>query len=76
MIIAHRGFQDTEFSVPRAAFEEKGLNIRYLAFRVEDLAAAMAGVKALNLLGLSVTIPHKLEVMRHVDPSSECITTL
>jgi shikimate dehydrogenase len=54
-----------------AAFSEKGLNMCYVAFRVENLAAAMAGVRGLNLLGLSVTIPHKVEILKHLDEVEE-----
>jgi shikimate dehydrogenase len=50
-----------------SAFEKEGLPICYVAFRVEDLAAAMAGVRGFNLLGLSVTIPHKVEVLAYLD---------
>lgn len=50
-----------------AAFAEKKLNMCYVAFHVEDLAAAMAGVKGLNLLGLSVTIPHKVAILDYLD---------
>ncbi len=54
-----------------AAFAEKGLNVCYVAFRVEDLGAAMAGVRGLNLLGLSVTIPHKVAVLEYLDEIEE-----
>ncbi|MEW6441097.1 MAG: shikimate dehydrogenase [bacterium] len=53
------------------AFENEGLAICYVAFRVEDLAAAMAGARALNLLGLSVTIPHKIEILQYLDEVDE-----
>jgi len=54
-----------------AAFAEKKLNLCYVAFRVEDLAAAMAGVKGLDLLGLSVTIPHKVAILPYLDEIEE-----
>lgn len=51
-----------------AAFEATGLNYVYLAFEVEDVAACLIGMRALpNFRGLSVTIPHKLDVMPHLD---------
>jgi shikimate dehydrogenase len=51
-----------------AAFEAAGLNYVYLAFEVEDVAACLTGMRALpNFRGLSVTIPHKLAVMQHLD---------
>jgi len=47
-----------------AAFRELGLDFIYVAFRVEDLKSALAGMRALeNFRGMSVTIPHKIEAM-------------
>lgn len=51
-----------------AAFEAAGLNYVYVAFRVEDVAACLTGMRALpSFRGLSVTIPHKMAVMPHLD---------
>ena len=51
-----------------AAFQAAGLNFVYTAFRVEDVAACLAGMRALHgFRGLSVTIPHKMTVMAHLD---------
>ncbi len=56
-----------------AAFAEKGLNYRYLTIKVNkgDLAPAMAAVKALNMRGINLTIPHKVEVLQYLDELSE-----
>ncbi len=55
-----------------AAFEELGLDFVYVAFRVEDLKSALAGMRALeNFRGMSVTIPHKIEALRYVDEVAE-----
>jgi len=66
-----------------AAFAAAGLNWVYLAFQVEDVAACLAGMRALrSFRGLSVTIPHKLSVMEHldaVDPMARhvgCVNTI
>ena len=54
------------------AFQELGLDFVYLAFRVENLGAALAGMRAFeNFRGLSVTIPHKVEILGHLDEISE-----
>jgi shikimate dehydrogenase len=59
-------------AIHNAAFAELGLDYVYVAFRVEDAAAALAGMRALeNFRGLSVTIPHKIEIMNHVDEIPE-----
>ncbi|MFC2010176.1 shikimate dehydrogenase [Chloroflexota bacterium] len=52
-----------------AAFREVGLDYIYLPLRVtrEDLGSAIEGLKALNIRGLNVTIPHKVEVMQYLD---------
>ena len=52
-----------------AAFEKTGLNYLYVPFRVkkEELGKAIAGMRALNIRGLSVTIPHKVAVIPFLD---------
>ncbi len=52
-----------------AAFAAKGLDWRYLTLlvRPEDLAAAMAGLRAMNFQGINLTIPHKVAVMQYLD---------
>lgn len=55
-----------------AAFDALGLDFVYVAFQVEDLKSALAGMKALNnFRGMSVTIPHKIEAMKYVDEIAE-----
>ena len=55
-------------SIHNAAFQKLGLNFVYLAFRVEDLAGAIRGIRALgNVRGFSVTIPHKVAVIPYLD---------
>jgi len=54
-----------------AAFESLGLNYVYLAFRVEDTDSALRGFRALGVRGVSVTIPHKLAVMKGLDHIDE-----
>lgn len=50
-----------------AALRHLGIGGTYLAFDVTDVAGAMAGMRALAIRGLSVTIPHKETVMAHLD---------
>jgi len=55
-------------AIHNAAFAELGLDFVYVAFRVEDVKHALAGMRALeNFRGMSVTIPHKVDAMNHVD---------
>jgi shikimate dehydrogenase len=55
-------------AIHNAAFQHAGLNFVYLAFKVDDLEGAMRGVRALPAIrGVSVTIPHKVAVLPHLD---------
>jgi len=59
-------------AIHNRAFQELGLDFVYLAFRVEDVQSAVAGMRALeNFRGLSVTIPHKVAIIRHLDEITE-----
>ncbi len=56
-----------------SAFAHIGYNGVYLAFNVKDrdLASAISGIKGLGVKGASVTIPHKVEVMKFLDNIDE-----
>ncbi len=56
----------------QAAFDALGLQWRYLTIEVrpEDLAAAINGLRALNMRGVNLTIPHKVEVLKYLDEIS------
>jgi shikimate dehydrogenase len=61
-----------------AAFQDRGLNWRYLTIEVrpEDLGEAMAGLRAFNMRGVNLTIPHKVAVLQYLDrvsPEAELI---
>jgi shikimate dehydrogenase len=52
-----------------AAFEEAGLNWRYLTIGVspDALEDAMLGMRAMGFLGANITKPHKIEVITYLD---------
>ena len=52
-----------------AGFAEKGLHYRYITARVlpQDLEAAFAGAKAMNMRGLNLTMPHKIRIIPLLD---------
>ena len=50
-----------------AAFRELGINAVYVAFPVVDLAQAVAGLRGLDIQGVSVTIPFKEEIIPLID---------
>jgi shikimate dehydrogenase len=55
-----------------AAFRACDLNWRYLTLEVrpEQLADAVAGLRAFNMAGVNLTIPHKVAVIPHLDELS------
>lgn len=52
-----------------AAFEQAGIDYLYVPFQVkkEELGKAITGMRALNIRGLNVTIPHKIAVIPFLD---------
>src|SRR6202030_4036346 len=56
-----------------AAFAALGFNWRYLAFEVDpkNLRAAIEGAKAMNFVGINLTVPHKLLAVDMVDALDE-----
>jgi shikimate dehydrogenase len=59
-------------AIHNRAFAELKLDYVYVAFRVEDVGAAVAGMRALhNFRGMSVTIPHKVSIIAHLDEVAE-----
>jgi shikimate dehydrogenase len=55
-------------AIHNAGYDHLDLDFVYVACRVEDVKGALAGMRAFeNFRGLSVTIPHKVEVMKYVD---------
>jgi len=52
-----------------AAFKALGLDFLYLPFQVKsaDLGKAVGGLRALNITGVNVTIPHKVAVIPLLD---------
>ena len=59
--------------VAKAAFEDLGIPYRYLTILVkpEDLENAMKSLTALNMKGIHLTIPHKVEVLKYLDVIAE-----
>ncbi len=50
-----------------AGYENLSLNFAYLAFSIRDVKHVIAGIRALNFVGVSVTAPHKVRVMSFLD---------
>ena len=55
-------------AIHNAAFRALDLNYVYLAFEVSDAGSCLAGMRVTpSFRGMSVTIPHKLSVIPHLD---------
>jgi shikimate dehydrogenase len=68
-VFGHPVAENPTVVMQEAAFAETGLNWRYLTIEVlpQDLGAAMAGVRAFNMRGVNLTIPHKVAVLQYLD---------
>ena len=55
------------------AFEALGIDACYVAFRVrsDDLETAIHAIKALNIMGANITVPHKQRVIEFLDSVDE-----
>ncbi len=60
------------------AFAQVGLDWRYLTLEVapEGLADAVRGMRAMGFRGCNLTIPHKVEVIKYLDRTSEAATLM
>ncbi|MFI5398232.1 MAG: shikimate dehydrogenase [Candidatus Binatia bacterium] len=59
-------------AIHNRAFAELDLDYVYVAFRVEDVGAAVTGMRAFeSFRGMSVTIPHKVSIMEYLDEVAE-----
>ncbi len=70
-IIGHPLSHSLSPVIHNLAFELFGINAIYIPFETEDLTGAIYGVRALNIKGLSVTIPYKTGVLELLDDIDE-----
>lgn len=68
-VFGHPVSENPTIVMQEAAFEARGLNWRYLTIEVypEDLENAMKGLRAMNMRGINLTIPHKVAVLEYLD---------
>jgi shikimate dehydrogenase len=68
-VFGHPVAENPTIVMIEAAFRKMGLNWRYLTIEVypEDLANAFKGLRAMNMQGVNLTIPHKVEVLKYLD---------
>ena len=72
-VFGHPVSENPTVVVQEAAFHALNLNWRYLTIEVltEQLGDAMRGLRAFNMRGINLTIPHKIEVMQFLDSVAE-----
>jgi shikimate dehydrogenase len=68
-VFGHPVSENPTVVMQEAGFQALHLNWRYLTIEVypEHLEAAMQGVRAFNMKGINLTIPHKVEVLKYLD---------
>jgi len=68
-IVLHPAGRTRSPAMHNAAFAELGIDAVYTAFdvRPDDLAAALAGARALGIRQLAVSLPHQQAVIAHLD---------
>ncbi|MCB0192620.1 MAG: shikimate dehydrogenase [Anaerolineae bacterium] len=72
-VFGHPIAENPTIVMQEAGFRELGLNWRYLNIEVypDDLAAAVQGLRAMNMQGINLTIPHKVAVLHYLDEVAE-----
>ena len=68
-VFGHPVSENPTVVMQEAGFHALNLNWRYLTIEVlpKDLGAAMQGLRALNMKGINLTIPHKVAVLQFLD---------
>jgi len=68
-VFGHPVSENPTVVMQEAGFQALNLNWRYLTIEVlpQDLGAAMQGLRAFNMKGINLTIPHKVAVLEHLD---------
>ena len=68
-VFGHPVAENPTIIMQEAAFEATNLNWRYLTIEVfpDDLEDAIKGLRAMNMRGINLTIPHKVEVLKYLD---------
>ncbi len=68
-VFGHPVAENPTIVMQEAGFQAVGLNWRYLNIEVypDDLEQAMIGLRAMNMRGINLTIPHKVKVLQYLD---------
>jgi len=65
-------------AIHNAAFDALGLNWRYVALDVDprNLGSALRGLTTAGLVGVNLTVPHKIQVLRYLDSMDSTVKVL
>lgn len=68
-VFGHPVAENPTIVMLEAAFNELNLDWRYLTIEVlpSDLKKAVEGMRAMQMKGINLTIPHKIDVMKYLD---------
>ena len=71
-VFGHPVAENPTIIMQEAAFDSLGLNWRYLTIEVypRDLENAVKGLRAMNMKGINLTIPHKVEILKYLDEAA------
>lgn len=72
-LIGHPVSKSLSPEIHNYSFERNNINARYLAMDVtkESLKSAVEGIRHLGIGGCNVTIPHKVDIIEHLDSLDE-----
>lgn len=72
-VLGHPITQSKSPLIHNDAFKALQIDATYLAFDVDpdDVAGAVAGIRALKIAGCNVTVPHKIKIMDYLDEIDE-----
>src|SRR5689334_11775366 len=53
--------------IHKAGYAALGLDYTYVPFRVTDLEGALQGMRSLGIRGFGVSMPFKIDILKHLD---------
>ena len=57
--------------IHNACFKRYSIDAKYIAFQTQNIKPAIEAMRSINILGASITLPFKTEVLKYVDKLDE-----
>ena len=57
--------------IHNACFKKHSIDAKYIAFQTQNIQSAIEAMRSLNILGASITLPFKTQVLQYVDELDE-----